>query len=144
MSATAMAILAGFNIAEKVQSDREQAASLRLQSSIAEAQAQRERAIAVQQADDYAKQQGVALAARRARQASSGVALAGSPLLADDAAAQDALLGAARIRAGGEDRASRLEADAALTRSRIPSPGRSALRYGQTLLRDIPTYWGKL
>jgi hypothetical protein len=145
MSAEAiLPVLIGLNFLEKVQSDREQASSLRLQSSIAHSQAERERAFAAQQASEYQKQQAALIARRRSRLGASGVALAGSPLLADDAAIQDAALGEARIRAGGEERAGRLEADAALARSRAPSPALSFLRYGQTLLRDTQSYWGKL
>jgi hypothetical protein len=135
-------LTAGLDLAQSVQSNREQAAAARLQSSIAEAQAQRERDLAAQQAEDFQRQQNGQIAARRARQAASGVALAGSPLIADDAATGDALLGAARIRAAGADRASRFQADDALARSRMPSPTLSYLRYGQTLLRNTQGLWG--
>jgi hypothetical protein len=138
----AIAALAAVDLLQKVQSDREQAASLRLQSSIAQAQAQRERELAAQQADDYQRQQGAQSAARRARQAASGVALAGSPLLADDAATGNALLNAARIRAGGDERARQIDANDALARSRQPSAALSFLRYGDTLLRDTQGHWG--
>jgi hypothetical protein len=147
MSAAAMpAIFAGLNVAQMVASQREQAAAQNHQAALAQAQAERERQLAAQQADDYRRRQGAALAAMRARRGASGVALAGSPLLADDAAQQDTDLGAARILAGGVDRASRLEDQAAMARYGAQTMPSSYLRYGTTLLRglDGSSFWKDL
>jgi hypothetical protein len=115
-----------------------QAAAQRYQADLARRQADRERLLAEREAQDYRRRQSGLLAAARARQGASGTALAGSPLLADDAMAQEIALGEARIRAGGAARASRLEEIAALDRARAAS-GRALgyLRAGRSLLGDV-------
>jgi hypothetical protein len=121
-------------------SARNQASAQNTAAEIAAQQAERERQIAAQQAEDFRRRQDAALAAERARRAGSGVALAGSPLLADDAAVQDIALGAARIRSGGEAQATRLDAQAAASRGRADSVvPLGALRAGTTLLKGFNT-----
>jgi hypothetical protein len=129
------AMLAGMQVLDTFISTQNQASAQRQQAAMAERQAQRERAIAAQQAEDFRRRQSAGLASARARQAASGVALAGSPLLADDAAQQEIALGEARVRGGGEARAASLEEDAIFARrqaSRAVPMG--FLRAGQTLL----------
>jgi len=120
-----------------------QQSSQRYQADLAQQQAARERAVAAQQAESYRRRQDGLLAASRARGAASGVALAGSPLLADDAAQQEIALGEAQLRAGGEARATQLENSAALSQARANSNVPIGfLRAGTTLLRDFrPGYF---
>jgi hypothetical protein len=140
MSGTEVAAWAaiGLQAADSIVSASNQAAAQRQQAVMAQSQADRERAIAVQQAEDFRRRQADLLASRRARRAASGVALAGSPLLADDAAERDILLNQSRILAGGANRASDLEAKAVYARDRaseaIPL---GLMRAGTTLLRGF-------
>ena len=117
-----------------------QAGTRNAAAEIAMQQAARERQIAAQQAEDFRRRQNAALAADRVRRAGSGIALAGSPLLADDAAIQDIAMGTASIRAGGEAKASRLEQQAAASCAATSgSLQTSGLRAGTTLLRGFNT-----
>ncbi len=117
-----------------------QASAQNTAAEIARQQAAREREIAAQQATDFRRRQDAALAAERARRGGSGIALAGSPLLADTAAVQDIALGEARVRAGGDVQASRLEQQAAARRAQASSTASlGALRAGTTLLKGFNT-----
>ena len=134
--------LLGLQVFETMASAQDQAAAQRRQAAMAERQAQRERAIAAQQAEDFRRRQGAGLASARARQAASGVALAGSPLLADDAARQEIAVGEARIRARGDARALSLEEDAIFARRQASrAVPRGLLRTGQTLLGAAGRYY---
>lgn len=97
------------------------------QSTVQRQQAERERQIAAAQEEDFRRRQSRLMAARRAAGGASGVQTGtGSPLLASEDFAAETELQALRIRAGGETQATRLEQQAALTRSR----GRSARTAG--------------
>ncbi len=121
-------------------SARNQAGAQNTAAEIAQQQADRERQIAAQQAADFRRRQDSALAAARARRGASGIALAGSPLLADSAAVQDIALGEANVRAGGDAQATRLEQQAAAQRAQAASGGAiGALRAGTTLLKGFNT-----
>jgi hypothetical protein len=115
-----------------------QAAAQRYQAELARRQADRERLLAEQGAQDFRRRQSGLLAAARARRGAAGIALAGTPLIADDALAGEIALGEARIRAGGEARATRLEEIAALDRAGAAS-GRALgyFRAGRSLLSDV-------
>ncbi len=96
-------------------------------AAIALQQAQRERDIANRNADIFRRQQNALSAAERARRAGAGVLPGtGTPLLVAEAFFDEVLIGEATIRAGGETRATRLEAEAALARFR----GRNARTAG--------------
>lgn len=105
-------------------------------AAIALQRAQRERDIANRNADIFRRRQNALSANERARRAGAGVLPGtGTPLLVSDAFIDEALIGEATIRAGGETRATRLEAEAALARFR----GRNArtagfFRAGSTIL----------
>jgi hypothetical protein len=105
-------------------------------AAIALQQAQRERDIANRNADIFRRQQNALSASERARRAGAGVLQStGTPLLVADAFLDETLIGEATIRAGGETRATRLEAEAALARFR-GSNARTAgfISAGSTLL----------
>lgn len=105
-------------------------------AAIALQRAQRERDIANRNADIFRRRQNALSANERARRAGAGVLPGtGTPLLVADAFLDEVLIGEATIRAGGETRATRLEAEASLARFR----GRNArtagfIRAGTTLL----------
>ena len=86
-----------------------------LQADIFEQQATRERQQANVDAEDFRREQSRLLAKRRAAIGGAGVQLAsGSPLLVFEDFASEAELGAMRIAAGGEVRATRLQQKAVL------------------------------
>lgn len=98
-------------------------------------QAERARQIAERDADAFARRQNRVRASARARRAGSGITSEGTPLLVDDAALDEALLGEATIRVGGQTRATRLEQQAVLSRLRGGAARTTgALRAGSTLL----------
>lgn len=105
-------------------------------AAIALQRAQRERDIANRNAAIFRRRQNALSANERARRAGAGVLPGtGTPLLVADAFLDEVLIGEATIRAGGETRATRLEAEASLARFR----GRNArtagfIRAGTTLL----------
>jgi hypothetical protein len=75
--------------------------------------------------------------------AGSGVTSEGTPLLVDDAALDEALLGEATIRVGGQTRATRLEQQAVLSRFRGQAArATGALRAGSTLLTGFGEAFG--
>ena len=87
------------------------------QSAVQMQQAQREREIAGLNATDFRRRQDQAAGQWRAAQGGSGVEMGtGSPLLSTEDFAGETELAALRIRAGGEDSATRLEQSANLTR----------------------------
>lgn len=89
-------------------------------------QAERERQIAERDADNYRRKQGALMASARARRAASGVAMTGTPLLADDAMIEEIAMNAETIRRGGQAKAASYQAKAGLERMR----GRNAMTTG--------------
>ena len=88
-----------------------------LQASILQQQAESDRQKAAADEADFRKRQSRVLAARRAALGASGVEPAsGSPLLVSEDFAAETELGALRVRAGGELRATRAEQQAVLQR----------------------------
>ncbi len=106
------------------------------QAAVALQRAAREREVANRNADIFRRRQNALSAAERARRASAGVLPGtGTPLLVADAFLDETLIGEATIRAGGETRATRLEAQAALARFRGRAARTASLfRAGSTLL----------
>lgn len=86
----------------------------RRQARAARDQAQREQEIAADEENDFRRRQRRLLATRRAGTAASGLSLAGTPLLIDDATLAEIELNAERIRRGGAIRSTRLEQEAGL------------------------------
>lgn len=76
--------------------------------------AQSERDSANAEAADFERRQGAALAGARAARAGTGVTFEGSPLLVDTATVREIVLGAERMRHGGEKRGRILETEADL------------------------------
>lgn len=106
------------------------------QSEVMRQQAERERQDAANREQDYRRDSSREMAHRRAMMGASGVeAGEGSPLLVAEDMTGEAEYQALRIRSGGELQATRLEQNAALTRS----AGRNAMigsygRAGASLL----------
>ncbi len=112
-------------------------------AAILRQQAERARQAAERDADAFARRQNRVRASARARLAGSGVTSEGTPLLVDDAALDEALLGEATIRVGGQTRATRLEQQAVLSRLRGGAARTTgALRAGSTLLTGFGEAFG--
>ncbi len=104
-------------------------------AEVAQQQAERERQIALREAEDFRRQNSRVLAASRARRAGSGVTSQGSPLLVDESTAAEIELSAQNILVGGATRASRLGQQAALDKSQARSARIGGfLNAGSTLL----------
>lgn len=117
-------------------------------AKIAAQQAEQERIASRQESEDFRREQSRLFAQRRAAMGASGVeSNVGSPLLASEDFAAEAELGARRIQAGGETRATRLEQNASL----LKAAGRNAttdslFRGGSLLLQgagNAASIWGK-
>lgn len=112
-------------------------------AAILRQQAERARQIAERDADAFARRQNRVRGSARARLAGSGITSEGTPLLVDDAALDEALLGEATIRVGGQARATRLEQQAVLSRLRGGAARTTgALRAGSTLLTGFGEPFG--
>lgn len=112
-------------------------------AEMAEREAAQERQIAEQQARDKRREGSRILAASRARRAGSGVTSSGTPLLFDEATAAEIELQAQYLLAGGENRASSLEASAALDRSKAKGARSGGfLSAGTTLLTGAGNAFG--
>lgn len=113
------------------------------QADVSQQQADREREASRQEAEDFRREQSRLQARRRAVMGGSGVQLAtGSPLLASEDFASETELQAARLEAGGELRATRLDQEAELTRA----GGRNArtggfIRGGSLLVSSAGRLW---
>jgi hypothetical protein len=94
---------------------------------IAEQQAAREREAAAVEAEDFRRREGAKRATARAARGASGVTMAGSPLLVDEATVREIALGSSRLINQGAVRGTRLEQDAELSRM----SGRTARQRGK-------------
>lgn len=103
-------------------------ASADFQSEQLRQQAERDRQIANQQSQDFARNEERRRATLRANVAGSGVTLEGTPLAVLGDMAQEAEFQQLRIRAGGETQATRAENQATISRFE----GRQAQRVGFT------------
>jgi hypothetical protein len=98
-----------------VSSGKAQANAAEFNADVARQQAEQERTASRQEAEDFRREQSRLFARRRAVMGGSGVDTStGSPLLASEDFASEAELGAKRIQAGGELRATRLSQQASL------------------------------
>ena len=109
-------------------------------------QAGREREAAGLEATEFAKKQRRQLATSRAGRLASGVTMSGSPLLVDEDTINEIAFNEALIRSGGETRATRLEQESTLQRSRAKSDRTASYyRAGSSLLgsaRDLTFLYG--
>lgn len=78
-------------------------------------QAQQERDAAKVEASDFRRKENANMARAAAARGGTGVTMAGSPLLVDEATVREVALGASRLVYGGEVRANRLEEQAKLS-----------------------------
>lgn len=114
------------------------------QADIAEEQAAQERIASRQEEEDTRREHARLFAKRRAALGGSGVQLAeGSPLLASEDFASESELQALRVRAGGEQRATRLEQQGELFKSSAKSSRTAGfIRGGSLLLSGAGQAWG--
>lgn len=114
------------------------------QSAVAQQQADRARQDAAAQEETFRQQQSRALATRRANLGGAGIDPSqGSALLVDQNFAGEAELSALRIRNGGDVAATRLEENAALTRSAGSNAETSSyFRAGSSLLSGVSSAYG--
>lgn len=118
-----------------VAAGRAEANAAGFNATMAQQQAEREREIAVRDADDYRRRNSRLLAASRARRAGSGLTAQGSPLLVDETTAAEIELGVQDIFAGAAAGAYGHQQQAALSRARARSArSGSVLSAGSTLL----------
>ena len=105
------------------------------QAQILQQQAERDRQVAAAKEEDFRAKQSRLLAKRRAVLGASGVEPAsGSPLLVSEDFAGEIEIGALRVRAGGELKATRLEQQATLQRLKGRAARTSGFVRGGSLL----------
>lgn len=144
LALVATAASAGIGAIGAIQSGQAAKSQANFQSTVMQQQADRERQDAAIQADNFRQQQSRALATRRANMGASGIDPSqGSPLMVDADFAGESELQALRIRNGGEVAATRLEQNAALTRSAgANAMTGSYFRAGSTLLTGAANAYG--
>lgn len=98
-----------FNAEERARVDR-------FNALVAEQEAKSEMDATRADASDFRKAQSARVAASRARQAASGFALEGSPLLVDEATLSEIEFGVSRIVHAGQVKSTRLKTQASLLR----------------------------
>lgn len=92
------------------------AASAKYNAAAQEQQARAEKDAASAEAQDYRRQNNAQVAAARAARMASGVTMAGSPLMVEEATVREIALGSARLVNRGAQRATRLRNEAELSR----------------------------
>lgn len=98
-----------FNAEERARVDR-------FNALVAEQEAKSEMDATRADASDFRKAQSARMAASRAREAASGFALEGSPLLVDEATLSEIEFGVSRIMHAGQVKSTRLKTQASLLR----------------------------
>jgi hypothetical protein len=111
-------------------------------AKVAEQQAAQERDAAQAEASDYRRSERRGQASSRVARLASGVTMAGSPLLVDEAMAREIALGSARIGYGGSVNANRYENEAELERmSGDAAATASYFRAGTSLLSGASSFF---
>jgi hypothetical protein len=111
-------------------------------AKVAEQQAAQERDAAQAEASDYRRSERRGQASSRVARLASGVTMAGSPLLVDEAMAREIALGSARTGYAGSVNANRYENEAELERmSGDAAASASYFRAGTSLLSGASSFF---
>jgi hypothetical protein len=127
--------------AAKSQADA-QAEAAEFNARVREIEAQSERDVAGAKAEDFRRQEGRKRATAIAQTAASGVTLEGTPLLVDEAIVNEIELGANRVTHQGDVRATGLENQAELDRSKAKNFRKAgSINAGATLLSGFGSFF---
>lgn len=133
---------AGVSAMGQIAAGKAQQRAAEYNAKLAENQAAAERDAAQAEASDYRRSERRGLAAGRTARLASGVTMAGSPLLVDEATTREIALGSARIGHGGMLRGNRLEEEAELDRmSGKAAVTESYFRAGSSLLGGAASFF---
>ena len=129
------AVATGISAVSAISQGQQQGRMMGYQAAVQEQQAAREREIAAQQASEFERKQSDLMAKRRAALGATGVQPGtGSPLLVSQDFAAETQYQKLLLEAGGEDRATRLEQSAALSRMGGKSKRAAGFARGGALL----------
>ncbi len=139
--ATALAAGTGLKVAGALQEGRAEGQAADFNARVARQQARGERDNAAAEASDYRRGEMRKLSASRTARLATGVTMAGSPLLVDEATVREVALGSSRIAHGGTVRGMRLDQDAMLSKMQGKAARTASYYKAGTSLLNGATSW---
>ena len=126
-----------------IQQGKAEAAAAEFNAKAAEQQAQAEREAAAAEASDFRRLEGRKVAMARAGRGATGVTMAGSPLLVDEATVREVAVGAARVSHAGAVRSNSLLNESDLYKMRADNARKASyFAAGTSLLGSLGGIFG--